>query len=431
MDISGWVHSAAKTLYRSIPAPVRNIATPAATWYDRFWRLRPEVWLVSGEERSSNLPFNTVIYVLTRQHRRYLTDLIYGDRFRERCLGRSWIWNAFRKLPAESNDAHAIFAEIHQAHLRYLNSERCVLIPAWITGEADLQVDKKLLRHKSIRSDIRKMEINQLEGHFRRDMESFEDFYQNMYVPHVKKTYGDAGFVLSLRQLRTRFENSRLIIVEKQREAVGGMLVSFENGSPYLRHVGVREGKRELVNEGVIGAAYEFAFRNLEKEGFSKVRLGRSRAFLKDGVLQFKKKRAQTIVSVSTHKFAFQPLRDTDSTQAFLRNNPFIFEDAKNGLSGVVFVAAGTPLTAKLLHATYEKYFQIGLARLIVFFLSAERPLEFPETVLEFVNTELRRFQEINCYCEALPEIVSTKLNRLFNCRGVPIAIYPNEGRES
>jgi len=84
-----------------------------------------------------------------------------------------------------------------------------------------------------------------------------------------------------------------------------------------------------------------------------------------------------------------------------------------------------------LLHATYEKYFQIGLARLIVFFLAAEHPLEFPETVLEFVNTELRRFQEINFYCEALPEIASTKLNRLFNCRGVPIAIYPNEGRKS
>ena len=243
------------------------------------------------------------------------------------------------------------------------------MIPAWISGEAELRSDPALLRQKSIRSDIRKMEMNQLECCFTNDPKCFEDFYYSMYVPHLRKTYGDGAFILPLDRLRVRFEAGQLLLIMQRAEVVAGLLLSFENKCPHIRHVGVRDGNRKLVSDGAIAAAYEYAFRHLREQGFSRVRLGRSRAFLKDGVLQFKKKRAHNVVSVSTHKFVFQLLTNTAATRALLQNNPFIFEQKPKLLSGVVFMAAGTAPTLKLLRGTFDTYFHSGLSRLIVFFL--------------------------------------------------------------
>lgn len=373
---------------------------------------------MTGQERGTGLRLTTVMYVITKQYKYYLTNLIYSSGITERYLGRRWIWNTFDKLPKGSEAASAVFAEVDGAHLRYVASG--VIIPVWISGEADLRPDPASLRHQSIRSDIRKMEVNQLECCIAKDMESFEDFYYHMYVPHLKKTYGEAAFMLPLSRLRTRFNSGKLLLIRQKAEVIAGLLLTFENNQPYMRHLGVRDGNRRLVKDGAIAAAYEYAFRYLREQGFSKVRLGRSRSFLTDGVLQFKKKRAQRIVSASTDKFVFRALTDTDSIRAFLRNNPFVFEETNN-ISGIVFVAGGTPLTVKLLRNTYDKYFHVGLWRLIVFFLR-ERSAEHDLRVL---TLELQKLVHAGFYVEALSECDSVQLIRKIGCDGTAIAIYP------
>ncbi len=415
LDWPEFLHRIAKKLYRALPARFRVFANPVASWYDKLRPLRPEVWRVSGEEKNTHLPLEVCLYVVTKQYKSYLIDLIFGSSFREQFLGRAWLWSALKEVPRGSTGSSAVFAEVHQFHLKYLKLKRGVIIPAWITGEAPLEPDPTTMRRKSVRSDARKIETNRLECEVTHDPKCFEDFYFNMYIPHLKKTYGHAAFVLSLEKLSYRFENGDLLLIKKQDEPIGGLLLTYEQGSPHIRHVGVRDGNRQFVQEGAIAAAYEHAFRHLREKGYTKVRLGRSRAFLRDGVLQFKKKRSQAIVGISTHKFVLQVLSDTDATWALLEHNPFMFEEGDN-VSGAVFVSGRTPLTAKLLGQIYDRYFHVGLSRLVVFVSSDSNEAQ----VNGLLSSSDHRFR-----CEELSHD-AWKMFAKSGSKTVSIAIYPN-----
>jgi len=58
---------------------------------------------------------------------------------------------------------------------------------------------------------------------------------------------------------------------------------------------GVRGGNREYVQAGAVAALYEFALRHAEEKGCRKVKFYRSRAFLQDGALRFKRTLSQEL----------------------------------------------------------------------------------------------------------------------------------------
>ena len=90
-------------------------------------------------------------------------------------------------------------------------------------------------------------------------------------------------------------------------------------------------------------ALYHFSFLYLKDKGFTKVNFGLSRAFLGDGVFQYKKKWSQRIVGTSTYWYALKVNNPTVETKSFLKRNPFIFE--KTGLLyGVIFGDFQKPL---------------------------------------------------------------------------------------
>lgn len=427
MNFSRRLHALGKKVYRGVPPQIRVLVNPALQVYAQFRRLRPEVWRVRGTEPKSGLPISICLYVATEESKSYLLKVFFGSSCRAEFLGRVWLWNIFKRRPKSAKGCSVVIAEMVQEHLRFVDTTEGFVIPAWITGELELPLASRVIRHKSLQSDLRNIRQNCLECEVTRDPEKFEDFYQNMYVPHARKTFGEGALLSSKISVKNRFDTGDLLLVKKGNEYISGMLISYEAGSAKLRCLGVRDGKREHVSEGAIAAAYEFAIRHLEAKGYRKVCLGRSRAFLGDGVLRYKKKWSQRITGGSPHKFVLQVLSDTKATRSLLENTPFVFEQ-HDRLSALVFVGNETPLTAQSLADLYKQHSQIGVSPLIVVFLpenTGAKPARTGEQDLAPWRTSTLTVSGKPVRCEQLSPADTLDLSRQFGPSARAVAIYP------
>jgi hypothetical protein len=361
----------ARAFYHSIPGPLRAIGQPLALHSQLLKRLRPEVWIIEGHEQKSQLPLSVCLYVTTNEYKRYLENLIFGSSFRARYIGQTWLWNAFRQTPKGAASCSMTIAEVHDRHLKWMGSGAGIVIPAWIQGTMQLPRGPEQMNRDSIKAVLRKIMKQGMEYEVTRDPKSFDDFYQNIYVPHTTRRHGDRVHLSSREKVWALFEKGELIMVKRRGAYIAGKLISYKRGIPHMTHMGVRDGRMDLIEEGAIGAAYEFTFQHLENKGHREVHFGQSRGFLNDGVLQFKKKYGHRVVGKSDHKFLLKITSDKSATRAFLQNNPFIFEHLGE-LYGAAFLSDQLP-DAQVLERLKKQLSQAGLAQLVVFsFLSGE-----------------------------------------------------------
>jgi hypothetical protein len=175
-----------------------------------------------------------------------------------------------------------------------------------------------------------------------------------------------------LAELRPLFTPHELLLLRKRgtSEPVAGAMMLHERGIPRLYTFGVRDGDPTLVRDGAICALYHFCIEHLTARKFARVHTGRARPFLRDGVLNYKRKWGNRISGSFWHwfapGFALKILALTPATKSFLQHNPFIFET--NGqLHGVVFTDAARPLARETIAQLAKDFFYPGLDKLVIY----------------------------------------------------------------
>ena len=364
-----------RSVYRAIPRSVRSLAYPIAVQSVLLRRLRPEVWVVSGDERSSHLPLSVCIYAATNENRIYLQSLIFGSSFQAQFAGRTWLWKIFKNTPKAAGGCSVVIADVHERHLKLAGASAGVVIPAWIRGYVDLPRGPEVMNRDSVKDIQRRIRRLGFEYEVTREVRSFEYFYQSMYLPYSMGRYGDGAVLKTKEEMKADFEKGELILIKKQGEYISGMLVSYDGELAKMPYLGVRDGSWELVSEGAISSGYEFVLQHLEAIGCRKLILGQSRAFLEDGVLQFKKKYGHKIMGAAIHKFVTKVVCDTVATRAFLQSNPFIIENSGE-FHGIVFLDGNMPPTQQTLKEIDKKLSQPGLSKLAVCYFPGEIPMK-------------------------------------------------------
>lgn len=416
------VYAFARAIYRAIPRSVRRLAYPIAVHSVLLRRLRPEIWIVSGDERSSKLPLSVCIYTATNENRIYLQNLIFGPSFQARFEGRTWLWRVLKKTPKAAVGCSLVIADVHERHLKLAGARAGIVIPAWVRGYVDLPRGPEVMNRDSVKDIQRRIRRLGLEFEVARDLKSFEYFYQSMYLPYSKGRYGDGAVLKRKDDIKADFDKGELILIKKQGEYISGMLVSYDGELATMPYLGVRDGSWELVSEGAISSGYEFALQHLEAIGCPKLIFGQSRAFLKDGVLQFKKKYGHKIMSAAIHKFLTRVVFDTDATRAFLQNNPFIIENSGE-LHGIVFLDGNMPHTQQTLKEIDKKLSQAGLSKLVVCsFLSGEMATR-SEAELEPLELDSSGRPSAPLHYENLPRAEWTDLIGRLGAIGIKIAV--------
>jgi hypothetical protein len=370
-------------LYNKIPSQLQKIAIPLIypeQSFRFFLELRPKLWILNGNERISNSPVS-ILYASNDSNkikitdRNYMLRLIFRGSYKERYIGRTWLWKVLKVGVNEGPNCSFILVQVHKSQRKLLRSSKWFYIPNWVSGEVDIPVPPQVLKKHTFRSDLRKFKKHSLQFKITRDLEDFDDFYHNMYVPHVTESHGNSAYIMPYEEKKTKFRNCDLLLVKQKEKSTAGLLIAYNNVGPRLWSFGIRDENREYVKEGTVTALMHFAMLYLKDKGFTKVNIGYTRAFARDGVFQYKRKWSQKIYGTSDYWFALKILKCSGAAGAFLQKNPFIFE--KNGiLNSAVFLDIKKPFSAKELKRIEKLNFTPGLSKLILYLFQFRHPIK-------------------------------------------------------
>lgn len=348
---------------RQIVTAPRRAAYKIGAAFLWLWSLRVELWCVEGEEQHSRLPL-TVVGNLGGEDKSYLLKLMFADGYRERNVGRVWLWNVPKTAARVAPQCSAIVLCVRESYMRLTSLRDWFYIPTWLWGETDLPRDAAATR--LVREDLRRIRNHALAYEVTRDQQAFDDFYYNMYLPHITKRYGDCAVVATYERLHAGFPNCDLLLVKRQDALIAGQLIRYGGEHPHLWELGVRDGNHDHVQCGGLGAIYHYCLEYLAAKGYRKVWLGWSRPFLNNGVLQFKKKWSQRIIDTGGWGIAMKIGSNTPAVRSFLYHNGFIFK-RQGAFFAAVFTDAGTPLSDKEVQRLHKDYLHDGLSRLLLF----------------------------------------------------------------
>jgi len=255
-----------------------------------------------------------------------------------------------------------------------IDTKKMFALPVWIGWKADIsgEISAIVKRDRSLQSDIRRIRKNKLTFEVTNDETDFEAFYQKMYIPYITSVHGDQASLTTYDDMKNHFAECDLIIVKKDKEKMGGMLIRYENEMPRLWSIGVTNARVDYLRAGVIGALYYFSVIHLKEKGYDTVHFGATRAFLNDGVLRYKKKWGVQIANPPKQIFFLRVESVSPKIKAFFLNNPFMH--MKEGtLQGAVFIDGTEPLSNSEIQRFRKDYFLKGLSDLNLYLFDHDK----------------------------------------------------------
>lgn len=340
-----WLFSSIVIIYRLI--------------YRLNYKLRINVWILSGTE-SAKVPL-TIIFAGTAHNKEYFAKLAFNNFYTEKYLGKAWRWNLMKRINKMARDCSLMVLEVNTAFYQAFGDKKSFFIPRWIGQEADISVNTSSFnRHeKQINKHNLRFEVTN-------DRNQFDKFYQDMYVPYITKVFGNTAILMSYYEMEKNFKNGILLLVKRDEEFIAGEIIVYEKNGPRLAGLGIKTGNMDYLKTEVMLAIYFFAIKYLRQEGYNKLHFGSSRAFLKDGVLQYKKRWRLQVVDDKNIGFLIKPLCGSDGVKEFFLKNPFIYLD-QGVFCGAIFLRKDQLHSRADLEKIYKDYYEEGLSKVKVY----------------------------------------------------------------
>lgn len=293
--------------------------------------------------------------------RHYLTSIVYVGQPQCRYLGKSTIFGIRRLIEDGDYDIEFVRGHFLLQYSGLYSGHR--FLPEWVSGNANLE--EQAARETSSRSrqrDRRLIDKHDMDYAIRRDPESLDAFYDQMYRPHVRSAHGAAALLMDREKMMRLAANSdaELVLIRAGGHPVAGSFIVYERGQPRLYSGGVRDRNPFYLRQGAGSAIYLFSLDYLAKQGYSTVDLGRSRAFLSDGALYFKQRFGLQITGASPIGVFLRPLSARPGICRFLQNTGFI-AGHRTGLQVLLYADSRDPGGREKLKAKASQAADLGL----------------------------------------------------------------------
>jgi hypothetical protein len=359
------------------PSFFRPLIFPVRLIFSFIYHLRVDEWILTGEESSSRQQL-AIMYSGTKEKKNYFANLAFNNLNLENHVGRRWLWQVATKSERIRSGCSLIINEVPARFRNLFKKKECFYIPEWLICGVDIPdnihslVDYKscqsdiLVDNKSIKSDLRRINNNKLCFEVAEKFSQYQDFYYNMFVPYITKIHGNMALIPSYEWMKTEFKHSDLLLIKKDGKQIAGVLLNYWKKRARLWAIGIKDGDLNYLKQGVTGASYYFSFCHLRKKGYKTVSLGGSRAFLKDGVLRYKKKWGAKIIIATKSGYLLNIMSMTEGVKGFLTNNPFVYID-KIGLIGAIFLNNDQLLRENNVETTYKGYSYEGISKWIIY----------------------------------------------------------------
>ncbi|MBK8161634.1 MAG: hypothetical protein IPK65_00330 [Gammaproteobacteria bacterium] len=310
---------------------------------ERIRRYRLHAWLLDGMESHVG---PRILYAGHLLNLNYIAHIAHGDNCRVEKLGKVWI-QSIGRLARSVPAVDIIVIETDENYYARHAGRQDFYIPCWIDGMIEFSRFNALLPHsENIKSDLRKTKKQNYHYEISKETDKFDLFYHTMYRPYILKAHGNRAALMSYDAMMKKASITKLLLIKQGDEYVAGENLLFEEGRVRAWSLGVKDGDYKHVKDGVLGALYYYKIQYLSGLGYNSYHSGACRSFLKDGVLQYKKKWGLCLTQARPGGFWLQIPARSEGAAVFLKDNPFIHLD--NGkLCGTIF-SDGVPIEEQI-----------------------------------------------------------------------------------
>lgn len=288
------------------------------------------VWIIDGREKHGGGDFR-ILFSGTEENKNFISCLCLAEETSVNPLGINRLWNMGKINQSLNPRCNLIIIQAPERYRRFIRPRPHFNIPEWIYCEINLSQPIETLTNKnhSGKSNMRKITQYGLDFEVTGDREQFDMFYDTMYSKYVCSRYEGQLFPLNFDQ--DLIANSQLLLIKQDSNYLGGVILYFppDGSVPSIHSMGITDGNPEYVKMGVSHAVYFYSLKYLREQGYTRVSLGLSKAFLNDGVLRKKRYWSAEARRPGKDRMMYSiNIQSRDAaTLSFLENNPFIYLD--------------------------------------------------------------------------------------------------------
>ena len=310
----------------------------------------------------------------------YFSTIFFGDVIHVEPCKRIFSWQIRAEAAAEAETSNMVVVNLGKGLLRRLLGGRILEIPPFIIQVMDLPASEAEIADtvggSTTRDDRRKIKKYQYTYSITRDPEKYRYFYEEFYSPYIANRHGERSYVPPLRDFMRVAEEGELLLVAEEDQPVSGVIFDWTAEEFHNHSSGLRHNDPELMQRGAAAAHYYFSIVEAVRRGCKRLNFGRSRPFLLDGVVQFKKKWKTVIKENRDVERQIGLMAGQASGRVFqvLKDNPFIVrrDDEFHGAYFLRERQAGDPNELK---TSLKQIAITGLAGLTVVNLDADDDL--------------------------------------------------------
>ena len=283
--------------------------------------IRSNVWFLEGIEPNTGKVLR-VIFIGGGQQKEYIERLIYNSDCLSAWAGKLYLPQIQYLLHRNSSNSALAFIEGHRIHQFLFQGKSDFYIPLWL--ESFFQIPLKATT-RGAKEDLRRIRKHKLTHELREDVESAEDFYENMYLPTIRARHGNTAISASFGEVESvlgRHDN-KLLLIRHEATTIAGVVIQIQE-MPRLWLAGIRDSSNVYRRMGAVGATYHFPAQYLSERGYREMGFGRSRSFLHDGVFRYKSKWNHRLCGFDKDGMVARVLRITEALTGFLTNQPFV-----------------------------------------------------------------------------------------------------------
>ncbi|MBN8420162.1 MAG: hypothetical protein J0L73_14690 [Verrucomicrobia bacterium] len=230
------------------------------------------------------------------------------------------------------------------------------LISTW-QADSEKQPGRSHVRD-SVASDLRRVKKHAFGSHLSKAAGDFDLFYEQFYKPYILGRHTTNARLTPRWMLRLVFRFGAIQWLTLGGERVAADLVMKQGRAYNLVVTGVREGRQDLLRLGALAALYVHSLEHARELGCTRILLGSSRAFLRDGLTRYKGKWMDGFTRDDGHITANHVLllrwnRLAGPVAEFLSSAGLVHYD-QSGYSALWAFPSHLPLTAENLRKQYE-----------------------------------------------------------------------------
>jgi hypothetical protein len=297
-------------------------------------------------------------------------ERLYGFIPESKIIGKRFLWSIPRQEQLNSIDCDLVLLESNRLCATKLRNEGFFAIPEWVEFGREVipeLKDRFSGAATSLKTDLKKIRTAGFEFDVSKKLSDFNEFYQEMYLPYVKKRFGASSIVKSRKELQRYFQKGFLFLLLHERKPVAGAIVKVERDQITESTLGVLDGSDCYLKQGVSGAIDYHLLDWAAQNHKSFINVGHTRPFPLDGVYRNKQKWLMSVI----------PDRDGVMTMGVkicrwdagmadaLKEYPFVFQGPK-GL-GVFCVHNGSEKAGlREVEKLSKRFATKGLADLVI-----------------------------------------------------------------